>query len=272
MKRISATLLLFLFTHVSFSQIVYQGYFQHSFQKLLKDGFTYMKSGNAENDEIYLKAIEENWTLSDFKVYDAKNPAFNIADDDIVLLEAKINNEELIVAWIEYKYIKSGSTSKKAAIGYMGVNGFNQKTDLNSKKTFLPLVIAGFHDMIVTMKKNQIGGSSTALYNRIYKTILPKSRALRKKTLLIIDDTQSYVSQEALNEAKIKFKLISTADYKAMSKAELAQYCLMYFASNTFTEMTIMDLEDNSLVFSRQFMGSNTEFGKKELKNVVKQF
>src|SRR5690606_41741755 len=97
---------------------------------------------------------------------------------------------------------------------YIGINGFNQDAEKASFDLFLDQIIGGLHDAMSTIQKNQIKGKGSGLYKGLSKAYEPRGKELLNKTLLIIDETKEYINEKALDAAGIKYKLLSTEEYK----------------------------------------------------------
>lgn len=272
MKILAITCCLFMSMH-SFSQVFYKSFKDPQFQKLATEGITYLLTGDEEKDQLYLNALEKNWKISQINVVDPKEDASKLSKDDIVLLEATMDGNEGILAAIKVDYVLRNSVSKYNCIAYICTNGFNQNSEKASVELFLDQIIGGLHDAVATIQKNQVKGKGSSLYKALSKAYEPRGKELLNKTLLIVDNTKKYVNEKALEAAGIKYKLLSTEEYKNLitNESDLSGYALFYFAYNSFTEVAIYDLTDNSLIHTRHYANAKYQFNSMDIKGLLKE-
>lgn len=258
-------------TFTIFSQVLYKNAANQEFKNMLANGLTYIPTGNAHTDSCYINAFEENWNISKFEVYNTLDAETKkIPANQIVAIEAKINETETILALINFGAIMKNEISKYATIGYICVNGFNQLADKESKSMFINQAVIGINDALKTVKDNSIRKMGVGLYKEIYESILPKAIVLKSKTLLIVGNTKKYVDLKALKKNGISYKLVSFEEYTSMEKEDLSTYCLMYFAYNSYTEISIFDLGSKELIYTRHFASAKAKFEAKDMKKIRK--
>jgi hypothetical protein len=267
MKNQLLFVLVLFFSSTIYSQVIYKNAKSKDFISLLDNGILFMPTGKKEIDESYINALKENWKISKFSVYDTDENE-EIALNQIVVFEAKINETESVLALINFESILKGNVSKYACLGYICLNGFNQLSDDITKKTFANQSIIGIHDALLTVNNGNITKGGVGLFKEIFKMTLPKAKELKDKTLLIIDETKSYIDLNALNRNGIRYKLISLDEFSSIDKEELSLYCLMYFAFNSYTEISIFDLENNELIYTQHFASSKFRFSSSDIKKI----
>ena len=264
MKNVVLTLFLFSISY-SYTQVFYQDYDSRSFQNLLKNGVTYVKTGNEAKDAAYEKALENYWSVTDYTIHDPETATEELTKDNVIIANGVITTtfeygdpiKNDMVYLIELAYGKS--YSKYKSIGYMSFGGFNQLQDSTAKATFLGYVIKGLNDGVAAINKGQIKGKGAGFYKKVSKEILTKCASLKGKTFLLIDETESRINQSVLTDVGIPFKKITTAEFIELSKGDLSDYALFYFARYIYTDASIFNLEDNSLVYSFHFITGEKE-------------
>jgi hypothetical protein len=268
MKNQFIVILIFVFIKFSlFCQVIYSNVQSDGFKSLVENGIIYIPSGKTEIDEPYINSLEENWKFSKLSIYDSE-AGEKISPNQIVVFEAKINDRESILALIPYSFILKESVSKYACLGYICLNGFNQSSDDLSKQNFLNQYVIGLNDAFVAIKTNNISKFGVPLYKELYNYFLPKSKVLKNKTLLIVDNTKSYIDLNALKKNGINYKLITLDEFALIDKEDLSSFCLMYFAYNSFTEISIFDLEKNELIYSKHFASAKLKFSGSDIKKI----
>lgn len=271
MKKL--VLVLFLFAiNITFCQVFYKGTDEKDFKEMLKNGVAFIPSGFGKTDAAFISALQDNWKVSSFKVLDLKET--ELMPNQIVLTLSVVGAESSL-SLINSSYLmdKNGNrrgASKYDTIGYICVNGFNQTANQFSMIDFSQQIIKGLNDALQTIKDNDIRKSGVGLYKTLYNKTLSKAKVLQSKTLLIIGGTQEYVDLKALTKHGINYKLISSDNFEEMEKKELSNYCLMYFAYNSYTEISIYDLENNDLIYTRHFASAKREFSSGDISDISK--
>jgi len=291
-------LLLFLFlSSFTFGQVFYQGANDDDFKSLIKNGVTFLPTGDEVSDNAYISAFKNYWKVSELKVSDSNT---QFAPEDIIVTELYIDDSELVLAMINYKLFKkmqksSKGISKYATIGYINLKGFDQTNDKgmikmmkelknvpeNFKKTLTGInstelhgiqTIKGLNDAIAVINVQKIEKSGVGLYKALFKAIFPKSAVLKTKTLLMVGATEIYVDLKALEKNGIKYESISVQEYQKLDKTKLDNYCLMYFAYGSYTEISIYDLATHDLIYTRHFAGAKKMFDDSDIREIAKQW
>lgn len=259
------SLLLVLAVNTAFGQSFYKASSKSEFKSLMDKGVYFLKTGDSLRDADFISAINENWDVTKVSVYDpADEGSEKLTGKEIFFIEANfLNDGGSVLGLLPLGLLKSGSISKYSMIGFIATNGFDQTEDSITKMKYLDLTISGLNDVVKSIKDDEIKKIGVGLYKAIYKSVLPKSKALKNKTLLIVGETKDYVSESALVNSNIKFKKVSVAEYDGMEGDDLNEYCLLYFAYNSYTEISIYNLENNDLIFTRHFAS-----GKRKLTSI----
>ena len=100
MKKITFLLAFFLVNcFISFGQAFYKSAAKDDFESLMKNGVTYILTGDADKDDYCLKAIKKVWTVTPVRVFDpnSDNNNFVINKDDIIFIDAQLNSSDHIL-------------------------------------------------------------------------------------------------------------------------------------------------------------------------------
>ncbi len=272
----STFLAVYLFiTNLIFGQVFYKAANDRDFKEMIKNGVTYMPSGNSNTDNAYIYALRQNWKATDLKIFDSEKP--ELFTGGIVITEAYIDGSERVLSIVNFGYFQnkdknrlSRPLSKYVTIGYILINGFNLSADEEAMIAFSEQTIRGLNDGVEIIKNNNIKKNGVSLYKEIHDEILPRAKVLQTKTLLIADVMERYIDLKALTKKGIKYKVISHKEYASLKKDELSNYCLMYFARNSYTEISIYDLENNDLIYTRHFASAKYSFSSSDISKIAK--
>ncbi|MCF6131938.1 hypothetical protein [Flavobacterium wongokense] len=256
-----------LITTMVSAQVFYQGNSDKDFKKLAKNGLSFVINSNSQTTKAYLNAFNDYWKVTNYNAVNLSTD--QLTDDDIIATDSSMDGDR-IFAIIRYGELKkwSGAVSKYRCIGYFVLDGFNQTSDSEAAELFIGLAVKGMNDAVQTMKDNDITGTGQSLYRRLHNSITPKSIALKGKTLIILDGTKKYIELNDLKRKGINYKLMSTEEFTNLKEEELKDYCLMYFAYNSYTEISIFDLADNSLIYTRHYSSAKSKFGSTEISEI----
>ncbi|NVK66808.1 MAG: hypothetical protein HWE22_19605 [Flavobacteriales bacterium] len=244
-----------LCVHSTFGQSFYKSSNKEEFKSLMENGLFFIKTDDSARNEAFITALNENWDITEVTIIDPSDESVKLSGDEIFLIEGNFYDDGgNVLGLLPFNLLESGEISKYSMIGFIATNGYDQEEDKTTMFQYLDLTISGLNNVVKVIKDNEIKKIGIALYKGIYKALLPESKALKGRTLLIVGETIDYVSKDALAMEDIKFKEVSVEGYARMKEAgELDKYCLLYFAFNTFTEISIYDLKNNDLIYSRHF-------------------
>lgn len=252
-------------------QSFYRSYSKKEFKSLLEKGVFYLKTGDAVKDTAYLSAIDNNWDVTEVTIIDSLDELQEFSGKEVFFAEAKFKEDKSsVLGLIQLNRLTKSKISKYSFLGFIVLNGYDQKEDAHSKMRYLDQTISGLNDVVKSIKDNKISKMGLGLYKSIYKSFLPKSKPLFSKTLLIIGETKDYVNISDLKKANIKFKQISVSEFEDLKKDDLSDYCLIYFAFNLFTEISIYNLENNDLIYTRHFMDYKDKFTSSDIATIKK--
>lgn len=275
--------ILFLIVILSYSvqgQSFYKSFIKPEFKSLLEKGVFFIETGDAEKDAAYISAVEDNWDVTDFTILNSIDETEKFSGEEVFLTESVLttkteytSKKSSIIGLSQLKYLrKSSGVSKYTLIGFIAIDGYDQQEDAESKMRYLNQSISGLNDVVKSIKDNRISKIGLGLYKSIYKSFLKKSKPLQSKTLLIVGDTKKYVNLSALEKADIKYKLVSISEYEKLKEQDLSNFCLMYFAYNAFTEISIYNLENNDLIYTSHFINGKDKFSKSDISKMKRKW
>ena len=251
----------------SFGQAFYKSSNKKEFENLMSNGLVYFPSSNNIIDSAYLAALKNNWDVTPVEVYDGSD---NSVQNKTTIIEANVHSGPVFSLVPVNSLMNEDSTfSKYLTIGYFYRDGFTQSDSKEKKYDFIDLSIAALNDVVSVVNEQQISSLGAGLYKKIHKAILPKSKVLKEKTLLIIGWTKNFVSLSALEKHGIKYKLLTEAEYFDLDDDEKSTCCLMYFANRTFVDIAIFDLENNDLIYTKHFTSDKRKFNGSDIKRMV---
>lgn len=167
-------------------------------------------------------------------------------------------------------YLTRNEISKYAVIGYISLNGFDQTVSDESKRIFINQTIAGLNDVVDVIQKDQIKGNGVSLYSGISKAILPKSKLFKDKTLLVVGNTKDYVNFGSIEKKGVKYEVMTLEQFNEIEEDDLSKYCLLYFGYNSYTDISIYDLESNSLIYTKHFTGAKPKLMGSDFSQLLK--
>lgn len=270
-----------VFTLPSYSQPFYKSYNSPEFKTLALKGITYVRVEDEARNKVVEEALNKYWTSTPFKVVDPKDES--LTDKTILLTEMTLTRTqeygmqttittEKIIALIKLGDLLKKEVDKYSAIGYICIDGFNQKEDYKDNNHFMGLTISALHKCVEKIKRKKITGGGMAFYKKLGASINTRVSMLKRKTLLVVGDTYDFVETKALDKAGIKYKQITEEYLADMSQEQRDKSCLLYFGYNSYTDVIIIDLKDNSLIYTYHYVGAHPAFDKKDVKKIVSYF
>ena len=261
MKKLLLFFLLFV-SNVGFAQVVYSNSEDPKFIAMLKNGVTFIPSSNQERSAAIYAALEKNWKVSSLRIY---NSDVELQADDIVIMETtfsvftttnRISDDMLI--WVRF-----GDLSKDQnpiVVGRISTNGFTNDSKDPTLTAFWDLAISGVNDVVQVIKNENLVKKKSKISAEVSNKILPKAKVLETKTLLIHYGIEQYVNTKALESNKIRYKVINSETFNELAEAERSQSCLLYYSKNVYTEVSIFDLSNNSLIYTKRFLNAKRQF------------
>lgn len=263
-----------LIVNSTFGQSFYKSSSKDEFNSLVENGLFFLKTDDSLRNEAFITALNENWDITKVTIIDPSEASVKLKGNEIFLVEANFqDNGGKVLGLLPFYFLKKDEISKYSMIGFIATNGYDQKNEETTLLQYLDLTISGLNDVVKVIKNNEIRKIGVGLYKSIYKALLPESKALAGRTLLIIGETIDYVSKEALVKEEIEFKEVSVDEFARMKEAgELEEYCLLYFAYNSFTEISIYDLKNNDLIYSRHFANGKSKLSGSDISAMKKSW
>ena len=251
------------------------------FKLLSTKGITYLRSHDDSRNEAIEEALLKNWTATPFNVVDAKDP--NLSSNTIVLTELRLTmtieqdlitstTTETILAMIKLGDLLGKDVSKYAVIGYICVNGFNQKEQYSENNQYMGFAITALNRCVEIIKREEITGEGLSFYKKLEDWINPKVAMLKGKTLLGVGETYDFIKTKALEKAGIKYMQVSEEELAGMPQAARDTLCLLYFGFNSSTDVCIFDLKDNSLIYTHHYVNRHKEFDWRDVKRIIRYF
>ena len=282
MKRAFFSVLFTLLLPLTFyAQTFYMSNDFKQFKLLSTKGITYLRSHDDSRNEAIEEALLKNWTATPFNVVDAKDP--NLSSNTIVLTELRLTmtieqdlitstTTETILAMIKLGDLLGKDVSKYAVIGYICVNGFNQKEQYSENNQYMGFAITALNRCVEIIKREEITGEGLSFYKKLEDWINPKVAMLKGKTLLGVGETYDFIKTKALERVGIKYMQVSEAELAGMPQAARDTLCLLYFGFNSSTDVCIFDLKDNSLIYTHHYVNRHKEFDWRDVKRIIRYF
>lgn len=267
MEKIIKVLLLSLISLPVFGQTYYQDIADEDYKNLMKNGLTYVESGKKVLDSIVKKGLEEHWKVSPYKIIEAGGM---LNDDDVVLTRMQESGTyypfNLVI--VSVKALKRKEMSLYSTTAVANITGFKvfENDDIFY---FLPYLISAFSDMAEKMNANKIEKRGLPYFNKINTLYLPNSKVLKDKTLLIISDKKRGVNEAELTKAGIKYEFVSFERFKEIESTEPENYCVLYLNPAVFSDITIFNLNDKSIAYTRHYIKNVPLLDKEDIKLIV---
>lgn len=268
MKKFTV-LLLSLVSLNAFGQTYYQDIGDEDYQNLMKNGLTYVQSGKKLLDSIVEKGLEDHWKVSSYRIV-ASDAASSVKEDDVLL--TRLQEEgigypfQLSIVSVKALNRKGMSIYKTTALA--NITGFKE-IDNNTIFYFLPYLISAFNDMADKMNTNKIEKRGLPYFNKMNAIYLPNSKVLKDKTLLIINDRKNLVNEEELTKAGIKYEYVSFDRFKEIESTEPDDYCILYLNPSMFSDITIFNVSDKSIAYTRHYIKHVPKLDKEDIKLIV---
>lgn len=270
MKHTSLFILLFISIQ-AIGQTFYKGVSNDDYESLMKNGLNYVQTGDENTDALVENALKAHWKITPYKII-AKANAESLKGDDIQLVF--LANEVFPIP-LELAIVSTESMQKKGfdlygTIAIANITGFSagvlSQENINQ---FLPLLISAFNDMADKMNTHKIDKRGLPYFNQMNELYLPNAKALKTKTLLIIDSDKSNVNESELKKAGIKYSFMTTEEFTKIPTAEYGDYCVLYLNAGQFTDITIFNLEDQSIAYTKHYIKNVPKLDKDDIKLIL---
>jgi hypothetical protein len=256
-------LLLSLISLPVFGQTYYQDIGDEDYKNLMKNGLTYIQSGDKVLDSLVEIGLENYWKVSPYKIIDANG---TIKEDDVII--TLLEGTKLVIVSVQVLKGKEISIYKTTAVA--DITGFKRMIN-DHMFHLLPYLISAFSDMAETMNTHKIEKRGLPYFNKMNALYLPNSKVLKDKTLLILTGAiqGADVNKEELKKAGIKFEYVTFDRFKEIESMEPEDYCVLYLNSAMFSDITIFNLSDKSIAYTRHYVKNVPKLDKEDIKLIV---
>jgi hypothetical protein len=269
MKTTFFTTLLLLCVSTSFSQSFYKSIKNNDYKALISNGVHYIKTDNPEIDEPYIKAITEHWKVTKFEINESD---YKPSPEDVIFIEPEMGSSTLI-SIIQLKELNENSINRNESICGITMNGFTRVFNKDVRTVFANQSIIALNDGIAIINENQISKLATSLAKEMNQAILPESKIIQNKTMLIVGESHETIHFKGLDASGIKYQKISFDEYVQLLKEEdLSDYCLYFCSENVQSDFSIFDFETNKMVYTKHFMNYKFMMAKPEFAAIVKSW
>lgn len=235
----------------------------------MENGLTYLESGNEKLDSVIQKGLEDYWKVCPYQIKEAGS---SLKEDDVLLTLMQEGGEffpsKLVIVSTEALKRKEMSIYKTTAVA--DITGF-KRMDPDYMFQLLPYLINAFSDMAEKMNTHKIEKRGAPYFNKMNALYLPNSKVLKDKTLLILSGAVKgiEVNEAELKKAGIKFEYVSFDRFKEIESKEPEDYCVLYLYSAMFSDVSIFNLNDKSIVYTRHYIKYVQSFDKEDVKLIV---
>jgi hypothetical protein len=255
-----------LLTFPAFGQTYYQDIGDEDYKNLIKNGLSYVLSGDAKSDALVEKALKDEWNVSPVKMIDpSKGESLNEDDVQLTLLAEAGIPFPLNLTIVSVKTLKKKSMTLYNTTALVNITGFVETVDEKNLLYFLPYFVKAFNDMALKMNEHKIEKRGLPYFNAMNALYLPNSKVLKEKTLLIIDNV-SKVNEAELKKAGINYEVVTFDQFLEKESSEPENYCVLYLNPSQFSEITIFNLSDKSIVYTRHYVKNVTKLDKDDIK------
>lgn len=270
MKKNLVLALLFLISLPSFCQTFYQDIDDEDYKNLMKNGLSYVLTGDTKIDPVIAEALKKEWKVSPYKIIDASKGAV-LTDEDV---QIKLLAEEgvpfaLNLCIVSVKSLKKKNLNIYGTTAMATITGFTGAINEKSLYYFVPYLVGAFNDMATKMNVNKIEQRGLPYFNKMNGLYIPSAKVLKEKTLLIVDQEHSVVNEDELKKAGIKYEFVSFDRFLELESKEPQKYCLLYFNPGQFSEITIFNLNDKSIAYTRHYVKNVPKLDKGDIKLII---
>lgn len=269
MKKIK-TLFFLLISVSAFGQTYYQDIGDEDYQNLMKNGLSFVLTGDERSDEIFVQSLKDHWKVSPLKIVD-KSEEGSLKDDDVrlMLLANEGSPFPFNLTIVSMKALKRKEMSLYKTTAVVDITGFTDVIDEKSVFYFVPYMVNALNDMAVKMNENKIEKRGLPYFNTMNALYLPNALALKTKTLLIVSEKKTLVNEAELTKAGIKYEFVNFDRFLELESTKADDYCLLYLNPSQFSEITIYNLNDKSIAYTRHYVKNVSKLDKEDIKLIV---
>ena len=268
-KYLAFALFSFISLH-SFCQTFFQDIGDEDYKNLMKNGLTYVLTGDKNIDPIMEQSLKNEWKVSSYKIVDASKAAM-LNDDDIqiTLLSGEGMPLALNLCIVSVKSLKKKGISIYSTTAMAGITGFTGVINGKSLYYFVPYLVSAFNDMATKMNVNKVEQRGLPYFNKMNALYIPSAKVLKEKTLLIVDQETAIVNEAELKKAGIKYEFVSFSRFLELESKEPQDYCVLYLNPSMYSEITIFNLSDKSIAYTRHYVKNVPKLDKADIKLIV---
>ena len=167
------------------------------------------------------------------------------------------------------KALKRKEMSLYKTTAVVDITGFTDVIDEKSVFYFVPYMVNALNDMAVKMNENKIEKRGLPYFNKMNELYLPNALALKTKTLLIVSEKKTLVNEAELTKAGIKYEFVNFDRFLELESTKADDYCLLYLNPSQFSEITIYNLNDKSIAYTRHYVKNVSKLDKEDIKLIV---
>jgi len=268
MKKNLFLFLLYLVSLPAFCQTFYQSVKDKGYKNLMKNGLTYVLTGDEKIDGIMEEALKDEWKVCPYRI---ANQGETLKEDDVQIkfLTDGYSSKTNQLTIVSEKELRGSRVNLYHTIATADIEWFGQaKTDIGPKY-FIPYLISAYNDMATKMNDNQIDKTWTSYFNKMHELYLPSAKVLKGKTLLITCHP-NYINEAELKKAGIQYEFVSFDRFLELESKEPANYCLLYFRPEMrASDVTIYNLQDKSIVYARHSVKYIAKLDKEDINYIT---
>ena len=269
MKKIKLLFVSFL-SLSAFGQTYYQYICDEDYQNLMKNGLSYVLSGDKVSDSVFIAALNNEWKISPVKIIDtSEGESLKENDVQLTLLANEGVPFPFNLSIVSVKTLKKKGMTLYNTTAVVDITGFTEVISNESVFHFLPYMISALNDMAEKMNANKIEKRGLPYFNTMNTLYLPNAKALKTKTLLIISEEKKPVNEGELNKVDIKYEFVSFERFLELESTDAENYCVLYLNPSQFSEITIYNLDDKSIAYTRHYVKHMPKLDKDDIKLIV---
>ena len=280
MKKVLILMLLSTLGKSGISQVYNFGASEVTFKNLIENGVTYVRTGDAFFDSIFIDCLEKYWTVTDFKVVDQYKRPEKTSTAFFVTIKERTKkhmqdrkNQHVVVLQPAEIYVPRKKVLMEQTLGYMYLNGFYDLVDEENEYRFVYILIKSLNEGITTIKNNRLNGEPEELNEKIAELITGTDAPLAGNTLILNrEQTRHAVVTEQLDKFGIRYRLLAEEEYYETLSKKKSDHIILYFAINKFTEMALVKVDTGEILYSNHFRKEYPTLEKKELKTIAPYF
>jgi len=251
-----------------------------AFKNLIKNGITYVKTGDSFFDSLMIDCLNQYWTLTEFSIVEQyKRPekqsvAFFITEKEITRKHmADRKNQHVLVLQPASIYVPRKKVKMEETLGYMYLNGFYDLVSVEDEYRYIYMLVQGLNKGLSLIKEKRFTGDPDQLNAKVSSEIIGDQGPSVGNTLIINrEQTRHTLLKSDLDKLNIKYRLLGEEEYYATLSKKDPSHIILYFAVNRFTEMALVNLASGKTLYAKHFRNGYSALDKKELKAIAGYF